>query len=87
MPRLAACAPQAVHEVWAAYKDGDPKLALEKQERLVAADQLLATLGVPGVKYAADLNGYYGGFPRLPRLPLTAEQRTVVERAMSSLRN
>ena len=34
MPELAACAPQGCHEVWAAFKDGDPQLARLKAERL-----------------------------------------------------
>jgi 4-hydroxy-2-oxoglutarate aldolase len=39
------------------------------------------------VKYGCDLNGYYGGAPRLPRLPLTAEAKAQVERALAGLRN
>jgi 4-hydroxy-2-oxoglutarate aldolase len=38
------------------------------------------------VKYACDLNGYYGGLPRLPRLALTAEERKLVEVVMATLR-
>jgi 4-hydroxy-2-oxoglutarate aldolase len=87
MPRLAACAPQATYEVWAAFKDGDPGLAAEKAERLRASDDLLRELGVSGVKHAADLNGYFGGVPRLPRVALTAEGREQVERVMVGLRN
>jgi dihydrodipicolinate synthase/N-acetylneuraminate lyase len=44
-------------------------------------------MGIPAVKYAMDLNGYYGGPPRLPLLPLTAAQKTDVEGMMSSFRN
>ena len=29
--------------------------------------------GVPGLKYAMDLNGYYGGIPRLPLTPIGPE--------------
>jgi 4-hydroxy-2-oxoglutarate aldolase len=87
LPRLAACAPQACHEVYAAFKDGNPKLAAEKGERLLAADELMAELGVAGVKFACDLNGYFGGFPRLPRVPLNGADRIRVERVMGPLRN
>jgi dihydrodipicolinate synthase/N-acetylneuraminate lyase len=38
------------------------------------------------VKYASDLNGYYGGSPRLPLLPLTAAERDEVEHALHNLR-
>ena len=87
LPRLAACSPQACHEVFAAFKDGDPALSAEKAKRLRAADELMHKLGVAGIKYGCDLNGYYGGSPRLPRLPLNAEQRLQVEEALRELRN
>ena len=44
-------------------------------------------LGLAGLKYAMDWNGYYGGNPRLPLLPLTAEQRSVVETVLADLRS
>jgi dihydrodipicolinate synthase/N-acetylneuraminate lyase len=34
-----------------------------------------------------DLNGYYGGPPRLPLLPLTAAQKAEVEAAMARFPN
>ena len=43
--------------------------------------------GVAGIKYAMDLNGYYGGSPRLPLLPLTADLKKEVEDLMSDIRN
>ena len=87
MPELAGCAPQGCHEVWAAFKDGDPKLARLKAERLREADAVIADFGVAGVKYGCDLNGYFGGAPRLPRVGLTAEEKQRVERALREVRN
>ena len=87
MPALAACAPQGCYEAYAAFKDGDPALAAEKEQRLLAADALLAELGVAGIKYGCDLNGYFGGVPRLPRVALDGDQRAQVERVMQGLRN
>lgn len=87
MPELAACAPQACHEVWAAFKDGDAELARLKATRLVEADEMARELGAAAVKYGCDLNGYYGGAPRLPRVGLTAEEKQLVERAMREVRN
>lgn len=84
---LSACAPQGCYEAYAAFKDGDPALAAEKEERLLAADALVADLGIAAVKHGCDLNGYYGGAPRLPRLPLTAEGRSRVEKVLGGLRN
>lgn len=88
MPTFAACAPQASYEVYAAWKDGDQRLADEKQARISPAIQAVeAELGIPGIRYASDLTGYFGGRPRLPLLPLSGEQRERVECAMQGIRN
>jgi 4-hydroxy-2-oxoglutarate aldolase len=40
---------------------------MDWQNRIIRAAQLVTTkYGVPGLKYAMELNGYYGGPPRLP---------------------
>jgi hypothetical protein len=44
-------------------------------------------VSVAGVKYGCDLNGYYGGLPRLPRLGLAAQQKTDVETVLKEVRN
>ena len=88
MPTLAAAAPQACYEVLAAWKDGDLALAEAKERRLAEAiAQIEEQLGVPGIRYAADLNGYFGGMPKLPLLPLTGTERQVVEMAMRAMRS
>jgi len=84
---FAAPAPTACFEVYAAWKDGNDKLAEEKQQRITAAAQRLAAFGVPGVKYALDLNGYYGGNARLPLLPLTQAEKDEIAALMRDLRN
>lgn len=85
---FACPAPTACYEIYAALKDGDQALAREKQERVkLPAQRVVAELGVPGVKYAMDLNGYYGGPARLPFLPLTGEQKAEIERLMANTRN
>lgn len=85
-PAFAACAPQACYEVYAAWKDGDSSLAKEKQARLREAAALAeATPGA--LKFASDLNGYFGGLPRLPHLPPTGAERAALERLMKPLRN
>ncbi len=87
MPTLAACAPQACFEAYAAWKDGDHALAEERAARLREAEELLETLGPAAVKAGCDFNGYFGGAPRSPRLPLTAEDRLAVERLLGPIRN
>jgi dihydrodipicolinate synthase/N-acetylneuraminate lyase len=84
---FAAPAPTACFEVYAAWKDGNDKLAEEKQLRITTAAQRIAAFGVPGVKYALDLNGYYGGNARLPLLPLTQAEKDEIAGLMRDLRN
>ncbi len=81
-------APTACYEIYAAWKEGDQELARVKQDRITAAaSRVGGELGIPALKYAMDLNGYYGGQPRLPLLPLTAEAKTEVERLMRDIRH
>lgn len=85
---FAAAAPTACFEIYVAWKDGDKDLAQLKQQRIVEpATRVGSQMGIPALKYAMDLNGYYGGPPRLPLLPLTADQRAEVERLMVDVRN
>jgi dihydrodipicolinate synthase/N-acetylneuraminate lyase len=80
---FASAAPTACFEIYTAWKDGDAELAELKQQRVVeAATRIAGQMGIPALKYALDLNGYYGGPPRLPFLPLTGDQRVEVERLM-----
>jgi 4-hydroxy-2-oxoglutarate aldolase len=85
---MASFAPQACAEIYMAWKDRDATLAQEKQQRIVeAADAVCGRMGIPGVKYACDLNGYYGGSPRLPLLPLTAADRDQADRLLADIRH
>src|SRR5450631_2526310 len=85
---FACPAPMACYEIYAALKDGDIALAREKQERVkFAAQRVVGELGVPGVKYSMDLNGYYGGPSRLPFLPLSGEQKVEIEKLMAGIRS
>jgi 4-hydroxy-2-oxoglutarate aldolase len=85
---FACPAPMACYEVYAALKDGNTALAREKQDRVKQAAQRVAgELGVPGVKYAMGLNGYYGGPSRLPFLPLSGEQKAEIEKMMEGIKS
>lgn len=85
---FACPAPMACYEIYAAFKDGDTTLSDEKQNRIkLAGERIVGELGVPAIKYAMDLNGYFGGLSRLPFLPLTGEQKTEIERLMSGIKS
>jgi 4-hydroxy-2-oxoglutarate aldolase len=85
---FANAAPTACYEIYAAWKEDDAELAHLKQQRIVqAAQRIAAELGIPGVKYGMDFNGYFGGTPRLPLLPLTADLKAEIERLLADIRN
>jgi 4-hydroxy-2-oxoglutarate aldolase len=85
---FADVAPTACYEIYAAWKEGDAELARLKQERITnAAQRVGSELGIPGMKYGMDLNGYYGGLARLPLLPLTADLKHEVEQLLADIRN
>jgi 4-hydroxy-2-oxoglutarate aldolase len=85
---LAAPAPTICFEIYSAWRDNDLELALAKQQNAgTVAKKVVSELGIPAVKHAMDINGYYGGPPRLPLLPLTAEQKAQVESVISLCRN
>jgi dihydrodipicolinate synthase/N-acetylneuraminate lyase len=85
---FADFAPQACHEIYQAWKDHDLPLAEEKQQRILAAgSRIVSDLGIAGIKYACDFNGYYGGRARSPLLPLTAAEKAEIEQLLTDIRN
>jgi len=85
---FACVAPTSCYEIYAAWKEGDAELARLKQERIAgAAQRVVGELGIPGVKYGMDFNGYFGGPARLPLLPLNGEVKGEIERLLADVRN
>ena len=85
---FAAPAPTICFEIYSAWRDNDIELAQAKQQSIVpASKRVVSELGIPAVKYAMDLNGYYGGSPRSPLPPLTAAQKSEIEIVMSGFKN
>jgi dihydrodipicolinate synthase/N-acetylneuraminate lyase len=85
---LAACAPQACQEIYLSWKDHDLKLAEDKQKMIAPVNKrIVGDLGISGMKYACDFNGYYGGRARSPLLGLTAEEKAEIEGLLAQIRN
>lgn len=85
---FAAPAPTICFEIYSAWKDNDLALARDKQDALTpTSKRVVSEMGIPAVKYAMDLNGYYGGPCRLPLLPLTAAQKLQIETDLACFRN
>ncbi|HOI29439.1 MAG TPA: dihydrodipicolinate synthase family protein [Melioribacteraceae bacterium] len=68
---LANIAPEECIRIHELTEKGDLKEALDLQNRMIPVNKAVtAKYGVPGLKYAMDLTGYYGGEPRSPLSPL-----------------
>ena len=83
----ANAAPYSVIAIWEAYKTREEAAGLDWQNRIGRASALVTSkYGVPGLKYAMDLNGYYGGPPRLPLIVPTPEAKREIEEAFRDLK-
>ena len=84
---IAAAVPQAAFEVWAAWKDGDVSLMAIKQTRLADAEQGISPFDIASIKAGAELSGYFGGRPRLPLLPVTADRQATIAKLLHGMRS
>ena len=85
---FATCAPQACQEIYVAWKEHDDRLAQDRQQHIAKASNVVGgQLGIPGIKYACDFNGYYGGKARSPLLPVSAETKAQIESLLAQIRN
>ena len=84
---FANAAPYSMITIWEAHRTRDHEAARDWQNRVALAAALVTTrYGVPGLKYAMDLNGYYGGPPRLPLTTIPPEAKAEIEDAFRDLR-
>jgi 4-hydroxy-2-oxoglutarate aldolase len=84
----ANAAPYSVIAIYEAHRTRETAAALDWQNRIAPAAQLVTTkYGIPGLKYAMDLNGYYGGIPRLPLTPIGPEAKKEIEQAFDGLKS
>ena len=83
----ANAAPYSTIAIWEAHRARDEAAGRDWQNRIGRAAYLVtAKYGIPGLKHAMDLNGYYGGPPRLPLVPATPEARLEIEEAFKDLK-
>jgi 4-hydroxy-2-oxoglutarate aldolase len=84
---FANAAPYATIAIWEAYRTREEAAGRDWQNRISRAAVLVTTkYGIPGLKYAMDLNGYYGGPPRLPLSVPTPEAKRAIEDAFRDLK-
>lgn len=73
---LADVAPAECKELYNLCVSGRWEEARALQSRLLPVNQAVGGyLGIPGVKAAMDMRGFYGGPPRRPLLPLGEKER------------
>ena len=76
---LSNIAPQQCCDLLNLFQQGRHAEAKDLQLRLIAAnDAVTARFGVPGLKAAMEMVGFYGGPPRSPLLPLNDEQKNAL---------
>ncbi len=85
---FANAAPYATIALWEAYRTREEAAGEDWQSRIAPpAELILSRYGVAGLKHAMDVNGYYGGPPRLPYTPVTPAARIEIERAIADLKS
>ncbi len=84
---FANAAPYSTICIWEAHRTREPAAAMDWQGRIGKPAALVTTkYGIPGLKYAMDLAGYYGGPCRAPLSPLTPAAKHEIEAAFADLK-
>ncbi len=77
---LANVAPQQCVAILDLVKAGDLDAARQLQLKMLPVNQAVtAVYGVPGLKTAMDMLGYFGGDPRLPLLPSSKSEKSEIK--------
>jgi len=81
---VALFAPELALEIWQASREGRSADADAAQKPLVPmAAEIVARMGVPGVKAAMERVGLSGGHVRLPLLPTPAADLAIIDQLLS----
>ena len=84
---LANALPYTCISIWEANRSRETDAADDWQRRISPAATLIAaTYGIPGLKHAMDLMGYFGGDPRLPFVPVGPTAQAEIAKAFDGLK-
>ena len=76
---LANIAPQICVQIYRLVQEGNFEAAKKLQLKMIPVNQAVtATYGVPGLKAAMDMLGFFGGDPRPPLLPSSEEEKAEI---------
>ena len=80
---LANVAPDECVKIFDLVKANDIDAARELQLKTIPVNQAVTVVyGVPGLKAALDMLGYFGGDPRLPLLPATEQEKSEIKKIL-----
>jgi len=83
---MASAAPAQCVKLYNLFLERQMNEAAELQLDLIHLNKAVVdTFGIPGLKYALDLLGFYGGPPRLPLLPLDEKGKREMEAILSKI--
>jgi 4-hydroxy-2-oxoglutarate aldolase len=82
----ANAAPELSAEIFHLFRAGKKDEARRRQFELIPLNRaVMETYGIPGLKYAQDLRGWYGGPARLPLLPIDDAAKREIEALLRNL--
>jgi len=87
MISFAAVVPYLCLSIDEAVRTREADAARDLQGMAVGAIEKIRKHGIPGLKAAADLKGYYGGVPRLPLAPLPSAAKAEIEAALQQIKS
>jgi 4-hydroxy-2-oxoglutarate aldolase len=80
---LANMAPENCVKIYDLVKQAQFEEAKKLQLKMLPVNNAVtATYGVPGLKAAMDMLGYYGGEPRLPLLPASDKEKSEIKQIL-----
>ncbi len=83
---IANSLPYVCISIWEAHRQREAEAAEDWQSRLKPATDMFAAHGIPGLKHAMDLMGYFGGPPRLPFVPVSPAAQAEIAKAYEGLK-
>jgi len=83
---VANAAPALCVELYREFERGHIEEARKIQEALVPLNRAVVPVyGIAGLKCSLDLQGYFGGLPRLPLLPVSDKGKAEIETLLKNL--
>jgi len=84
---VANAIPYSVQLIWEAYRQREDEAGADWQERIRPLVELVEAHGTPALRWAMDLNSYYGGVPRLPLTPVAEWVKPAIVAALHDLKS